>query len=310
MFKRILVSAVALMFGAACQLAAAALQPSGFSADITADIAGQNDSLPDIQVSAVSVRNASAFDALRLVLEKSGSGIGLTYRGNGGVPPSLRRPVVASNLEGRLPQLVEQLARVAGFFYRYDAASKVLSVYQEQQFLAYPAPSEPATMTAIKDQMIKLGGKELTDDPILGVISYRAGRQDQEWIEQYIEAMNMAKAQKNEVGNTNRADTVSARQTLKGKPEKAQSWVIRQQDGYLSNVLKRWGQESGWQVVWDAPKDFPVVAEASFSGSFESAVESLVDSLSTTDAPMQASFYANKVVRISRFSGQTSDLRR
>jgi hypothetical protein len=52
------------------------------------------------------------------------------------------------------------------------------------------------------------------------------------------------------------------------------------------------------------------MAGASFSGSIEDAVEGLVESLASSDTPMKATFYPNKVARIVRFDGQTSELRR
>src|SRR5438105_15632300 len=120
MSKQVLICATSVAILVGCLPASAAMhtQPSvesGFMVEPVSEISGFSNPLPDLQVSAVSVKNASAFDALRLVLEHSGGGIGLTYVGNGGVPASLRRPVAASNLEGKLPALVEQLARVAGF---------------------------------------------------------------------------------------------------------------------------------------------------------------------------------------------------
>lgn len=87
-------------------------------------------------------------------------------------------------------------------------------------------------------------------------------------------------------------------------------WEIRLSDGLISRALKRWEVDSGWRIVWDSPKDFPVMAGVSFSGSIEAAIEGLVESLASSDAPMKATFHPNKVARIVRFDGQTSELRR
>lgn len=88
------------------------------------------------------------------------------------------------------------------------------------------------------------------------------------------------------------------------------TWQVSVNDGLVSQTLLRWGVQAGWRVVWDTPKDFQVAADDSFSGSFEDAVYRLVQSLSTTDAPVQATFHPNHVVRITRFDGQSADLRR
>lgn len=77
-------------------------------------------------------------------------------------------------------------------------------------------------------------------------------------------------------------------------------YVVRLKDGKISKTLSRWAKESpgNWQVSWEAPMDFPTTLEAKFSGSFEEVVDQLVTSLSSTEAPVQAVFYENKVVRV------------
>lgn len=87
-------------------------------------------------------------------------------------------------------------------------------------------------------------------------------------------------------------------------------WHVLISDGLLSASLHRWGQDSGYQVIWDSPKDFPIMAEATFAGRFEDAISAIVESLASSQAPIRAVYYKNNVVRFVRFDGQTADLAR
>lgn len=88
----------------------------------------------------------------------------------------------------------------------------------------------------------------------------------------------------------------------------SKNWEIRTSDTTISRALRRWGEESGYQVIWESPKDFPVMASAAFSGSFHDALKAVIESLSKTDSPMQATYYVNGVVHITRYNGQSADL--
>ncbi len=85
-------------------------------------------------------------------------------------------------------------------------------------------------------------------------------------------------------------------------------WDIRTADGTVSRALRRWGEEGGYQVIWESPKDFPVMATATFSGKFEDALKAVIESLANTDSPVMATYYINNVVHIVRYNGQTADL--
>ncbi len=76
-----------------------------------------------------------------------------------------------------------------------------------------------------------------------------------------------------------------------------QIFKISPRDGLLSNALIRWGKKAGWQVSWESPKELKISTSATFTGDFVQVITSLVKSLATTDAPVQAVFYKNKVVR-------------
>lgn len=104
-------------------------------------------------------------------------------------------------------------------------------------------------------------------------------------------------------------DQPSPPATAPAELPRSQNWEVLVGDGYISKTLARWATRAGWQVVWDSPRDFPVTAAATVHGSFEDAVAQVVESLASTDAPIQARLYRNQVVRITRFEGQTADLK-
>ncbi|KVT60805.1 pili assembly chaperone [Burkholderia ubonensis] len=77
------------------------------------------------------------------------------------------------------------------------------------------------------------------------------------------------------------------------------SWDVRASDGTIRGVLSRWARTAGWQLVWDAPVDFSVDAQATLRGSFEDALQALVSSLGRTSTPIQAILYqGNHVLRV------------
>ncbi|RQR49524.1 hypothetical protein DIE21_19855 [Burkholderia sp. Bp9140] len=70
-------------------------------------------------------------------------------------------------------------------------------------------------------------------------------------------------------------------------------------DHTMRSALARWAQAVGWQLVWEAPGDFGIDAEASVTGTFDDALRSVVGALAHSNAPIQAILYrGNKVLRI------------
>jgi hypothetical protein len=77
------------------------------------------------------------------------------------------------------------------------------------------------------------------------------------------------------------------------------AWDVRTSDGTIRGVLTRWSRSAGWQLVWDAPVDFSIDAQATLRGSFEDVLQALVASLGRTATPIQAILYrGNHVLRV------------
>ena len=81
-----------------------------------------------------------------------------------------------------------------------------------------------------------------------------------------------------------------------------QVWSLQPEDKRLSAALNRWAQQAGWQIVWEAERDFVIESSLHLSGDFLKSVSTVMQSLGSTDYPLQAK--ANRstlTVRISRY---------
>lgn len=79
-------------------------------------------------------------------------------------------------------------------------------------------------------------------------------------------------------------------------------WSLDPQDKKLSMALTRWAQLAGWQIVWEAERDFVIESSLHLSGDFLMSVGAVMRSLADTDYPLQAK--ANRgtlTLRINRY---------
>lgn len=87
------------------------------------------------------------------------------------------------------------------------------------------------------------------------------------------------------------------------------TWEISRADVTISRALRRWGERAGYQVVWSSPKDFPILASATFTGDFQDAIRGVIESLAQSESPVMAVYYLNNVVQIVRYTGQAAELK-
>ncbi|BEV16237.1 toxin co-regulated pilus biosynthesis Q family protein [Herbaspirillum sp. DW155] len=81
-----------------------------------------------------------------------------------------------------------------------------------------------------------------------------------------------------------------------------QQWQVRRADVSVRRMLQRWGHEAGWQLLWDAPRDFPIETELQLSGRIEQVVSAVVESLAVTDHPVQARINSElRIIRIGSY---------
>jgi hypothetical protein len=79
-------------------------------------------------------------------------------------------------------------------------------------------------------------------------------------------------------------------------------WSLGPQDKKLSTALNRWAQQAGWQLVWEAERDFVIESSLHLSGDFLRSMDAVMQSLADSDYPLQAK--ANRstlTLRISRY---------
>jgi hypothetical protein len=81
-------------------------------------------------------------------------------------------------------------------------------------------------------------------------------------------------------------------------------WKIQDGDIRLSDALKRWAADAGYQLRWEAERHVMISGNGSFHGDFESAV---VDALKTpgilfSEYPLEVCFYPNSppLARVTR----------
>ena len=79
-------------------------------------------------------------------------------------------------------------------------------------------------------------------------------------------------------------------------------WQVNLSDQTMSIMLRRWAEQAGWQLVWEAERDYPIDSSFSLQGDFLTVLESVMRSVQRSDYPLQA--MANprtRVLRIVRY---------
>lgn len=67
----------------------------------------------------------------------------------------------------------------------------------------------------------------------------------------------------------------------------------------LRIVLRNWSKTAGWNLIWEAPREYYTRLPVSLVGSFEQVIHQLMESVSQTNPELEAILYRrNKVVVI------------
>jgi hypothetical protein len=73
----------------------------------------------------------------------------------------------------------------------------------------------------------------------------------------------------------------------------------------LQSVLRSWGDHAGWTLVWQSDRDYPVDAQATFSGDFTTAASQLLDGFATAvPAPYAHLYRGNHVILVQSGEGR------
>jgi predicted transcriptional regulator len=76
------------------------------------------------------------------------------------------------------------------------------------------------------------------------------------------------------------------------------NFAVKLTDGTIYGALQRWSKESGWQLSWEAERDFAVNLEATYEGDYETSIGQLMETLGRSQYPLRACTFDNKVVRV------------
>lgn len=139
--------------------------------------------LPKIQVDGLSVNERGLFDVLQIIF--SGTPMPLSFEG--GIESAARYGVVTlNNLSGSLPQVMDKLGEIMGFFWTVTP-SGVLRIIPEQQFvITMPPILTEDNMAGMTNTMLYLGGQDVYLDRINRSMVFRANRRALRNIEEYL----------------------------------------------------------------------------------------------------------------------------
>lgn len=78
-------------------------------------------------------------------------------------------------------------------------------------------------------------------------------------------------------------------------------WTLSPQDRRLSVAMQRWTAQVGWQLLWEAERDFPIEVQVQITGTLSSALEQIMASLQDSDYPLQVVVNTQtRVLRVRR----------
>jgi hypothetical protein len=79
-------------------------------------------------------------------------------------------------------------------------------------------------------------------------------------------------------------------------------WSLSPADKRLSVAIARWSQIAGWQLVWEAERDFVIDSDLNLYGDYLKSIDTVMQSLANTDYPLQAKANSStRTLRINRY---------
>lgn len=84
-------------------------------------------------------------------------------------------------------------------------------------------------------------------------------------------------------------------------------WSLLMEDRTLYRTLLRWTALAGWQLIWEAERDYPIESDVHLTQSFLGALGLVMDTLKDSDYPLQAVVNpGTQVVRVVRHADHRS----
>lgn len=89
--------------------------------------------------------------------------------------------------------------------------------------------------------------------------------------------------------------------------EKHLSWTFMKGET-LQTGMRRWCDQQGWDLIWDSPIDYPIIANARFDATdINLAFVALAEDLRQQRNPLNIRVASNKVVRVTGGYDQDTD---
>lgn len=146
---------------------------------------GDKSQLPTFQVKNLSFNELGVADSLRMLAAQGG----LTVRIEGGALGSERYgPFAVDNLSGSFGEVLDEMARAAGFF--WELQGKTLVIRQDDLFIVnVPPVISEDTMAGITNTIQYLGGRDAYLDRAGKTLTFTANRKGMEQIKRYLDTV-------------------------------------------------------------------------------------------------------------------------
>ena len=146
------------------------------------------DPLPAIRLDNVRLTEQSVGDALRTIGDIfHEKGIALVIQGGRRGDADVYGSVTVEGLSGQLSDVLEAISRTTGYWYHYNAKSKMLTLTPSEHFvLSMPPAVGGDTYTGMANTMQNLGAHSVYQDPINRTLVFHANRIAFEKIEEFL----------------------------------------------------------------------------------------------------------------------------
>lgn len=288
----ILISAVFLVFGCVLLSCADATELSdearSKSPSVNEDMfialpLEQSDPVPDIKIQPFSVSNATVYDLMRAILEKTG----VSFSVDAGHPdPNVpQRLVSATNVSGPLKNVLEMFGDSTGFDYYYVGG--ILHITANRQYIVRIPPGNGLSgkdlLDSLPPMLNTLGATDVYIDKISSAVTYRATKPSRGKIDTYLKLFREQLIDK--PASTTPLEIPKIEQQLNTANALApqEPWLVTQ-GALLRETLHEWSLKSGWSLIWGLSDqdDYRLETGNSYQGNFKEAINGLINSLPLT----------------------------
>jgi MSHA biogenesis protein MshL len=143
--------------------------------------AGHSDPMPDIQIRKVSFSGSNPADVIKTLV--AGTDISVVVRNEAQSSLVMRHTVTATNISGKLEDVISRLSDSVGFFYQYK--NGVLEITSDMLFIA-ELPPVNSVFESLPQMLKTLGASDVFLDKSSRTLTYRASKVVQEKVSRYL----------------------------------------------------------------------------------------------------------------------------